>query len=181
VYAGSLVTLRPFEREDSETYRRWVNDPEVGALIDRGDPVGEEEHARWYDALVSSSRNAVFAIDDKDGSFVGLVWLFAIHTRHRRAEVRIVIGERKAWGGGRGTEALRLIAEAAFGPLSLEKLWADVLATNPRAVATFERAGFVREGVLRGDRVSKGQRVDVVRLGLLRADRIRNVPVKAAP
>jgi len=56
-----------------------------------------------------------------------------------------------------------------------------VLATNPRAVAAFERAGFVREGVLRGDRVSKGQRVDVVRLGLLRADRIRNVPVKAAP
>ncbi len=181
MYAGSLVTLRPFEREDSETYRRWVNDPEVGPLIDRGDPVGKAEHERWYDALVSSDRNAVFAIDDKEGSFVGLVWLFDIHPRHRRAEVRIVIGERKAWGGGRGTEALRLIAEAAFGPLALEKLWADVLATNPRAVATFEKAGFVREGVLRGDRVSKGQRVDVVRLGLLRADRIRNVPGKAAP
>jgi RimJ/RimL family protein N-acetyltransferase len=180
VYAGSLVTLRPFRREDAETYRGWVNDPEVGPLIDRGDPVGKAEHERWYDALVSSDRNAVFAIDDKEGSFVGLVWLFDIHPRHRRAEVRIVIGERKAWGGGRGTEALRLITEAAFGPLALEKLWADVLATNPRAVAAFEKAGFVREGVLREDRVSKGQRVDVIRLGLLRAERIQGVPAKAA-
>lgn len=170
MYAGSLVTLRSFEREDAERYRQWVNDPEIGALIDRERPVTAAEHARWFEALTSADTNRVFAIDDKSGRFIGLVWLYDIQWRHRRAEVRIVIGERAAWGRGRGTEALRLVTEAAFGPLGLEKLWADVLATNPRAAAAFEKAGFVREGLLCGDRLADGRRVDVVRLGLLRSD-----------
>lgn len=169
--AGARVVLRSFERTDAERYRQWVNDPEIGALIDRGRPVDAAEHARWYEALVSAETSRTFAIDDEGGRFIGLVWLYGIHWRHKRAEVRIVIGERTAWRGGRGTEALRLVAEAAFGSLDLEKLWADVLSTNPRAVAAFERAGFVREGLLRGDRVGAGgERVDVVRLGRLRSD-----------
>lgn len=178
--AGARVVLRPFERTDAERYRQWVNDPEIGALIDRGQPVEAEEHARWYEALVSADTNRTFAIDDEAGRFIGLVWLYGIHWRHRRAEVRIVIGERTAWRGGRGTEALRLVAEAAFGPLGLEKLWADVLSTNPRAVAAFESAGFAREGLLRGDRLGAGgERVDVVRLGRLRSD--GQAPSRARP
>lgn len=166
MYAGRLVTLRPFEREDAEAYRAFVNDPEIARLVDRAKPVTRLEHAQWYERLIAS--DAAFAIEDGPLGFIGLVWLHAIHWRHRRAEVRILIGQRSAWGGGRGTDALRVLARVAFGPLNLEKLWADVLATNPRAAAAFEKAGFVREGLLRGDRVVDGRRVDVVRLGLLR-------------
>jgi len=173
VAADRLVTLRAFERDDAERYRRWVNDPEIGAFIDRGQPVTPEEHARWYEALVSAESNRVFAVDDAGGTFVGLVWLYGIHRRHRRAEVRIVIGERKAWGTGVGTEALRRVSDIAFDTLGLEKLWADVLVTNPRAVASFEKAGFVREGLLRGDRAAASGRVDVVRLGRLRGEQAR--------
>jgi RimJ/RimL family protein N-acetyltransferase len=103
-----------------------------------------------------------------DGAFIGLVWLYGIHPRHRRAEVRIVIGDRSAWGGGCGTDALRVLVRIAFGVLGLEKLWADVLATNPRAAAAFERAGFTREGLLVADRVQDKGRVNVIRFGILR-------------
>ncbi len=97
-----------------------------------------------------------------------MVWLYDIHPRHRRAEVRIVIGEKSAWGGGYGTDALRVLVGIAFGLLRLEKLWADVLVTNPRGAAAFERAGFKREGLLLGDRAQDDGRVDVIRLGILR-------------
>ena len=177
VYSGSLVTLRTFEVDDAERYREWVNDAEVASLIDRAGPVTREEHEIWYRMLVSSDANAVFAVERlADQKFIGLVWLYAIHWRHRRAEVRIVIGDQASWGGGYGTDALRVIAGVAFGPLDLDKLWADVLATNPRAVAAFERAGFGREGLLIGDRVVDGHRVDVVRLGLLRPPATPAVP-----
>jgi RimJ/RimL family protein N-acetyltransferase len=168
---GDLVTLRPFELTDAEVYRTFVNDPEIGRLLDRARPVTRFEHERWYEQLVTSDTSVVFAIEDATLGFIGLVWLYAIHWRHRRAEVRILIGDRRVWGGGRGTDALRVLTRVAFGPLNLEKLWADVLATNPRAAAAFERAGFVREGRLRGDRVVDGRRVDVLRLGLLRSTR----------
>jgi RimJ/RimL family protein N-acetyltransferase len=166
---GELVRLRPFEPDDAERYRGWVNDPEVARLIDRDGPVTRAEHEAWYRALVDSPSAAVFAVDRlADGAFIGLVWLYDIHPRHRRAEVRIVIGDKNAWGGGYGTDALRVLVRLAFGPLGLQKLWADVLATNPRAAAAFERAGFVREGLLMGDRVQAGGRVNVIRLGILR-------------
>ena len=166
---GALVRLRPFEPHDAERYRAWINDPETARLIDRDGPVGRAEHEAWYRALVASPTAAVFAVDRiRDGTFIGVVWLYDIHQRHRRAEVRIVIGDKSAWGGGCGTDALRVLARIAFGPLELDKLWADVLATNPRAARAFERAGFAREGLLAGDRVLAGGRVDVIRLGLLR-------------
>ena len=167
---GQLVRLRTFECEDAVRYRAWVNDPQIANLIDRAGPVSEAEHEIWYQALVTSATAAPFSIDRlADGRFIGLVWLYDINARHRRAEVRIVIGDRSAWGGGYGTDALRVLARLAFGSFGLDKLWADVLATNPRAAAAFERAGFTREGLLRGDRVKDAGRVDVIRLGLLRA------------
>jgi RimJ/RimL family protein N-acetyltransferase len=170
LYGGKLVRLRSFEPDDAERYRAWINDVEVARLIDRAKAVTRLEHEAWYRSLVTSDANCVFAVERlDDGRFIGLVWLYAIHWRHRRAEVRIVLGDRDSWGGGFGTDALRLLAAIAFGSMNLDKLWADVLATNPRAVAAFERAGFVREGLLRGDRFDNGVRLDVVRLGLLRA------------
>jgi RimJ/RimL family protein N-acetyltransferase len=169
MYVGERVKLRAFEPEDVEPYRVWVNDPEIAGLIDRAGPVTREEHRAWYEALIASPDVRAFAVERlKDGAFIGLVWLYGIHWRHRRAEVRIVLGDRTAWGGGHGTDALRLLRRIAFGPLKLDKLWADVLGTNPRAVAAFERAGFVREGLLVGDRLVAGRRVDVVRLAALR-------------
>lgn len=169
VYQGGLVRLRTFEPDDAERYRAWVNDPEIARLIDRAGPVTQTEHEAWYRALVASPSAAVFAIDRlSDGALIGIVWLYDIHQRHRRAEVRIVIGDKSAWGGGYGTDALRVLARVAFGPLQLEKLWADVLATNPRGAGAFTRAGFTREGLLRDDRVQDAGRVDVIRLGILR-------------
>ena len=165
---GDLVRLRSFEPGDAERYRGWVNDPEIARLIDRAGPVGKAEHEAWYRALMASASAAVFAVDRlTDGAFIGIVWLYDMHPRHRRAEVRIVIGDKSGWGGGYGTDALRVLARIAFGTLKLEKLWADVLVTNPRAARAFERAGFKREGLLAGDRVQDEGRVDVIRLGIL--------------
>ena len=169
VYQGARVRLRTFEPGDAERYRAWVNDPEIARLIDRAGPVTRAEHEAWYRALVASPSAAVFAVDRvSDGKLIGVVWLYAIHQRHRRAEVRIVIGDKSAWGEGSGTDALRVLIHIAFGPLQLEKLWADVLVTNPRGAGAFERAGFKREGLLLGDRIQDDGRVDVIRLGILR-------------
>lgn len=169
VYEGTRVRLRTFEPGDAECYRVWVNDPEIARLIDRAGPVTTAEHEAWYRALVSSPSAAVFAVDRlRDGALIGVVWLYDIHPRHRRAEVRVVIGDKSVWGGGYGTDVLRVLVRIAFGPLQLEKLWADVLVTNPRGAGAFERAGFKREGLLLGDRVQDDGRVDVIRLGILR-------------
>lgn len=165
VLEGELVRLRRFERADAETYRGFVNDPDVAGSIDRAGTVTAEEHERWYEALVTSATADVFAVEEKSsGAFIGLVWLFGIEPRHARAEVRIVLG--KAQGHGRGTEALRLLAGHAFATRHLKKLWADVLAFNQKGLRAFEKAGYAREGLLKADRALGDGRTDVVRFGL---------------
>jgi len=166
VIEGELVRLRRFERADAETYRGFVNDPEVARRIDRPAAVTAEEHSRWYEALVASTSADVFAVDEKSsGSFIGLVWLFGIEPRHARAEVRIVLGGKHSRGCG--TESLRLLSRHAFETRGLAKLWADVLAFNQAAARAFEKAGYGREGLLRSDRAFGEGRTDVIRFGLL--------------
>jgi RimJ/RimL family protein N-acetyltransferase len=163
---GDLVRLRAFDRGDAEAYRGFVNDPEIARRIDRSGRVNPEEHAGWYQALVTSPTAEVFAVEERSsGTFMGLVWLFDIQARHARAEVRIVLGRHH--GRGCGTEALRLLADHAFRSRGLTKLWADVFSFNEPAARAFDKAGFVREGLLRADRAFGDGRADIIRFGLV--------------
>ena len=118
---------------------------------------------RWFASLATRSDTRHFAIE-VSGRHVGNVWLEAIDDRHRKAEVRIVMG-LDAVERGCGSQALRLIADHAFDALGLRRLYAYVLAFNPRAKRAFEKAGFELEGTLRQDRLAGGTPVDVFVLG----------------
>ena len=59
---------------------------------------------------------------------------------------------RCARGRGVGTRAIDLVSRYAFEQLSLHRVYAYVLALNPRARRAFEKAGFSLEGTLRDDR-----------------------------
>lgn len=150
---GATVALRPFDRRHLDATRAWVNDPEHAALLDRALPVGDREHERWYEAQLGRDDRVWLAIETlAEGRHVGNVWLWAVDARHRRAEVRIVVGDRAAHGRGLGREAIDLVARYAFERLNLHRVYAYVLASNTRAVRAFEQAGFLREGLLRQDR-----------------------------
>ena len=171
MYAGKRVRLRPFEWEDAGKYREWINDSEIVSLVDRVRPVTGEEHRRWYETIVSDPHSVIFAIEVlPNKQFVGCVWLHGIDDRHRHAELRIVIGDKRYWGKRIGKEGIAGIVQFAFKKLGLHKLYAYVLATNARASEAFKRAGFVREGVFRSERYIDGAFVDVLRFGLVRKD-----------
>lgn len=164
MYKGKRVLLCPFEWQDASLYRNWILDPEIMSLVDRVLPVTELEHRKWYEDLLDDPRCVIFAVKDvTDERFLGAVWLFDIHFRHRLAEVRIVIGEKKAWGKGAGTEALLLISQFAFKQLNLHKLYAFVLAHNKRAKKAFAQAGFTQEALFKQERYLNGHYMDVVR------------------
>lgn len=152
------VRLRPLTRADLEPYRRWVNDPRVKRLVDRTGNVSREDHRRWYRRVTTSPEIAMFAVEDRaTREYIGNVWLFDIHPRHRRAEVRIVLPGAR----GHGADALREIKRLGFRRYRLAKLFAYVLAINPRARRAFEKAGFRLEAVLRKHAVSGRRRIDV--------------------
>ena len=165
---GKIITLRPLAERHRAKTRVWANDPELMRLLDRAHPVSAEEHETWFARLEERTDCLYLSIEaNGDSAHIGNVWLWEIDQRHRRAELRIMIGENAHTGRGAGTEAISLLCDYAFEHLNLHKIYAYVLALNPRARRSFEKAGFVLEGTLREDRWIGDGYTDVYLLGKL--------------
>lgn len=149
--APAGVRLVPLDQTHIALTRVWTNDAELARLMDRARPVSEDEHGAWFAALQGREDCRYFAILEGT-AHVGNVWLWAIDARHRKAEIRIVIGDAAVRGRGVGTSAIDLVSRHAFEQLGLHRVYAYVLALNPRARRAFEKAGFALEGTLRDDR-----------------------------
>lgn len=170
--AVSRVRLVPLAERHLEATLRWVNDPAMMRLLGRAARVGSDEHRRWFDELKGRTDCRYFSVETTEaGVHVGNIWLWDIDTRHRRAEVRILLGDEAARGRGYGSEAIRQLADVAFDTMGLHRLFAYVFSINPRAKRAFERAGFTAEGMLRHDRRVDDEYVDVYLLGQLTSDR----------
>lgn len=137
-------------------------------LMGRADHVSMTEHESWFTTLSSRDDCSYFAIEIADGQHVGNVWLWAIDRRHRKAELRIVIGDPAARGRGLGSEAIDRLCRHGFDEVGLHRIYAYVLAMNPAARRAFERAGFRLEGTLQDDRWTGDRFVDAYVLARVR-------------
>jgi RimJ/RimL family protein N-acetyltransferase len=167
---SSRITLVPLDRRHLSRTLAWANDPDTARLMNRVKAVSESEHGTWFQSILLRPDCAYFAIEQTDvpsgePNHVGNVWLWDIDMRHRKAELRVVVGEPAARGHGVGTEAIDLLCRHAFEHLDLHRIYAFVLAINPGARRAFEKAGFRLEGTLRDDRWSVDGYVDTWLLG----------------
>lgn len=81
--------------------------------------------------------------------------------------INLVPGAR---GHGFGVEAQRLLAEHLFDTTSVDRVEASTDVDNLAEQRALEKAGFTREGVLRGAQHRAGARHDIYLYSLLRSD-----------
>ena len=72
------------------------------------------------------------------------------------AEIGYWLGEAH-WGRGIATEALTLVTEDVFRRRNMLRLFALPFADNVASTRVLEKAGYVREGILRASAVKFGQ------------------------
>jgi len=142
------VTLTSIRAEDSEILFRWINDPETVRYNAAYKPVHWANHEEWVRSLGKTSNKVIFAVR-ADERLVGVVQLIDIDQVHRSAELTIRIGEAEKRGMGYGTLALHQAIDFAWRDLNLHRVWLRVFADNHRAIRAYEKAGFVREDVMR--------------------------------
>ncbi len=165
---GKLVRLRALQPADYARWLAWINDPAVMDGLDRARPATSEQHERYVHTNVTENQNAVwFAIQAIDGGdHVGIVWLWDVNVRHRRAEVRVLVSPQ-ASRRGYGTEALALLSRYAFETMGLHKLYAYVHERNAASRSAFERAGFALETTLHDEAFWNGRFAAVWRFARL--------------
>jgi RimJ/RimL family protein N-acetyltransferase len=101
---------------------------------------------------------------------IGFVSLFWIDWNHGNTWVGIGLGEREYWGQGFGTDAMQAILRYAFTELNFHRVTLGVFEYNPRAIRSYEKAGFIHEGRVRKELLKEGQRWDVLEMGILREE-----------
>lgn len=120
-----------------------------------------------------SDGNACFSVVEPAASdgpaadrLVGDAVLWAIDAHNRSAHVGLSLFP-SARGRGIGTDVVRTLCVYGFVVRGLHRLQIETLADNPAMIAAATRAGFTREGTLRGSSWAYGRFVDEVVLGLL--------------
>ena len=118
--------------------------------------IGKEEHDYFF-----------FSIRTRDTERLIGVTMLRVDWVNADAIAGIAIGEREYWGRGFGTDAMRLLLQYAFLELNLRRVTLSLTADNLRARKSYEKVGFVTEGISRSDILRDGQRFDSVFMGIL--------------
>ncbi|MFH1187444.1 MAG: GNAT family N-acetyltransferase [bacterium] len=61
-------------------------------------------------------------------------------------EIQIVIGEKKYWGKGIGSEAIKMAVKIAFEKFGYTKAYLEVRPNNLRAIKAYKSCGFLKKG-----------------------------------
>lgn len=168
---GEKVYLAAWTKDDYSVAAAWSSNTEFSRLLDaapaRPRPASDIEE--WIEEARKSKSAFSFAIRlIESDQLIGLVELEDIEWPHGVAWLGIGIGEPAYWGGGYGTEAASLMLGFAFWELNLHRVQLTVFSYNARAIASYEKLGFVREGVFREFLQRDGKRYDMYLYGLLR-------------
>ncbi len=91
-------------------------------------------------AELSRGDRVAFAILDEEGKWLGAVELYEIEAS--RATLGVILTDKRRWGMGYGSEAVRQAVRFAFQELGLEKVELRTFKWNTRARRAFEKAGF---------------------------------------
>lgn len=171
VIATARLTLRPWQLDDVDDVLAYAHDREWSRYLrllpypyDRSD--AEQFIARQ--AVLDRETRPGWAVSF-EGSVIGGLNM-RMRSEHRLGEMGYSIA-RRHWNQGFCTEAAQAVVDAAFGScpeLNRVRAMADV--ENRASQRVMEKLGMTKEGVLRQNRVERGEFIDEAWWGLLRSE-----------
>ncbi|HPB32622.1 MAG TPA: GNAT family protein [Candidatus Sumerlaeota bacterium] len=148
--AGERVYLRALETDDAELLVRCNNTPEVRYSFFIAFPTNTVRQNHELAGLYDRQEYVPFAICDRnDDRAVGITAFHRLDLVSRAAVFSIRIANPEDWGRGYGGEVTRLMVTYGFETLNLNRIQLVVFTGNERGIRAYEKAGFVKEGLLR--------------------------------
>ena len=176
IYTGELVRLSMTDEDNfAKAAALWNRHSEFVRLLNTGVTrvISQKKEKEWIEKMQKEESGNEYFFDIHalaEDRLLGFVDLFIESWAARDTFVGIGIGERDFWGKGYGTDAMRLILRYAFAELNLNRVSLGVFEYNPRAVRSYEKAGFQHEGRMRGVLYKEGKRWDMLFMGIQREE-----------
>ena len=170
--AHDVIRLRPVEERDLEILGRFDTDPALSEPFEwRGYRDSHARRRRWEQDGYLGNDDSLLIVSLADGTFAGyVVWRpVAISGPQGVLQIGIVLLPDHR-GRGVGSRAQQLLADYLFATTTAHRLEAGTEVDNVAEQRALERAGFIREGLLRGRGFVRGAWRDGYLYSRLRAD-----------
>jgi len=166
------VRLRDVTLDDADLLDAWSEHP--AEFNDFGGPRGPVDRDTLASGPMRNERNGVLIIERIDDERpIGTVSWHRVGYGPAGDSDAFNVGielEPDARGHGLGGEAQALVARYLFDHHSINRVEAQTDIDNVAEQRALEKAGFVREGVLRGTQFRAGAYHDLVSYSILRAE-----------
>ena len=161
---GKNVNLRIMEKEDLPLALEWTNTPEYSGEYNVFFQVSKADAQKGYDSL--SPEEGAFWIEKKDGCKIG-------HVNHKpvgkaqELNYAILPSER---GKGNCSEAVKIMVDYLFLSKKIVRIPALTDVRNGASQKVLEKAGFMKEGVVRKEDFIRGDWRDCCLYSILKEE-----------
>ena len=155
---GTRCIVRQWRMQDADALVHHADNINVARqLRDRfPHPYTRANASMFLKAATSAAEPSNLAIEVEGEAAGAIGYVPGIDVERYSAEIGYWLGE-SYWGRGIVTEALLLMTEHVFTTVNLLRLFALPFADNAASARVLEKAGFVREAILRSSSVKYGQ------------------------
>lgn len=158
---GQGFTLRQLREGDAASLQKHADNTNISDfLFDRfPSPYTVDDAIAFIKLKMTEEPQTHFAIavDDQVVGVIGIDFREDIYSK--APLMGYWIGEAY-WGRGIMPQVLKLVVDYGFNNLDIVRMQAGVLGNNPKSMRVLEKAGFVKEGILRNAIFKKGVVLD---------------------
>jgi len=134
------IKLRKLKKSDWQYFSKWWRDKDLITLTSGNiEPISDKQVDRYFSDMLNDKTNFHFLIT-MEGEAIGHISL----SKRQGAwyETQIIIGNKRFWNKGYGTEAIKLLIKKAE-KLNINKIYLEVRPDNQRAIKAYEKSGFI--------------------------------------
>ena len=161
------MNLRVMEKEDVQLVAEWFNDSELGGEF--FSPVQRTRTEMEKAFEIGSSEFKRFIIEKKDGTKIGFIQHFNVHSSTGKIEIgyALVPNERRK---GYCSEATMIMVDYLFLSQDIVCVEAHADVRNVSSQKVLEKVGFKKEGTVRKNRFINGKWQDEFFYSILREE-----------
>ena len=155
--------LRPWNEGDESSLVRHANNYEVWRQMrdQFPHPYTREDAEEWIAFVKQCNPQTHFALDVHGEAVGGIGLMLQSDVEHCSAEIGYWLGEAVR-SRGIATAAVQALTDYGFKAFGLTRIFAVPFANNPASMRVLEKAGYVREGVMRRSAIKEGVVLDQV-------------------
>lgn len=158
-----LCVLRPWRYDDLDSLVQHANNSKVAANLRNSfpHPYTEADGRAWLELATTDLSEWRWAIEIKRNAVGGIGLMPQEDINIGTAEIGYWLGET-FWGRGITTAAVQVLTRHALTAFGYRRVYAWAFGRNAASQRVLEKAGYMREGLLRGSAIKHGEVLDQV-------------------